>query len=322
MNEDTLRTMNRKQLAVVGALVADAASLGFHWLYDQARIKSLEPTTPEFHIHRVQDYADVPSYFAHAKRTCGQSSHYGEQLRTLLVSLVENEGKYDRFHYETCFVEHFGYGGNYIGYIDHPTRDTLNNLCKVTADDNAKGFHGADDSQLPALSKLPPLVALYASEPNLTEVVDSAVRVTNDNDEAAAYGAFASQLLDVAIQTGDIEEVLEHIRSYKNEFISPVISAVLEKQNLSTIEATALWGMSCELKFGVSSILHNLFTASSYTQSIRTNIYAGGDSCGRSIILGAILGACLKPEDGVPDDWLSRLSDLDDVLEHLEFLKD
>ena len=193
MTQNELLIMNRKQLAVLGAAVADAASLGFHWLYDQKRIKTLEPESPEFHVHKREDYADVPAYFAHENRTCGQFSHYGEQLKTMLESLAANEGRYDKTHYQTRFVERFGYGGTYVGYIDHPTRDTLDNIGKADEDEvaDAARFFGADDLQLPALSKLPPLIAAYADDKNLPGLVDSAVRVTNNNDEAAAYGAFA-----------------------------------------------------------------------------------------------------------------------------------
>jgi len=43
MTTPSLSTIERKKGAIIGAAVADAASLGFHWLYDQERIKSLAP---------------------------------------------------------------------------------------------------------------------------------------------------------------------------------------------------------------------------------------------------------------------------------------
>ncbi|WJT10739.1 hypothetical protein PH545_22085 [Vibrio harveyi] len=35
--------------AIIGALVGDAASLGFHWLYDQELIRQFGSPHPEFH---------------------------------------------------------------------------------------------------------------------------------------------------------------------------------------------------------------------------------------------------------------------------------
>jgi len=46
---------------------------------------------------------------------------------------------------------------------------------------------GADDMQLPAVSKLPPLVACYLGRSDLLAVVEAAVRVTNHNDQAVAW---------------------------------------------------------------------------------------------------------------------------------------
>ena len=65
--------------AVLGALVADAASLGLHWLYDVDRIASVVgdgnaafmPIDPKY-------FEGVAGYFAHGQRADGTSSQYGE----------------------------------------------------------------------------------------------------------------------------------------------------------------------------------------------------------------------------------------------------
>lgn len=88
-------------------------------------------------------------------------------------------------------------------------------------------------------------------------------------------------------------------------------------------EATAQWGMSCELRFGVPSIVHNISTCTSFVDGVRTNIYSGGDSCGRSVLLGAILGACFGQDKAktIPESWLDQLTDKETLLEQLSFLK-
>ena len=37
------KTIMQKQNALIGALVADAAALGMHWLYDHVRTELLKP---------------------------------------------------------------------------------------------------------------------------------------------------------------------------------------------------------------------------------------------------------------------------------------
>lgn len=43
---------------ILGALVADAAAVGFHWLYDQTRIKEIAPESPEFRKPTARSLSD------------------------------------------------------------------------------------------------------------------------------------------------------------------------------------------------------------------------------------------------------------------------
>jgi len=369
----------RQRNAVWGAAVADAASLGFHWLYSQERIRELAPETPEFRTPNGADYEGVPAYFAHAARHSGQCSQYGEQMLTLLRSLAANDGVYDAAHYRSSFCNHFGYGGAYVGYIDHPTRDTLNNIAraeqaalavadtisfsgsdelkrklitKVLAqmklasgdvllqrvedsvrlthnDDylvthalqltltlsNQGGHSGADDTQLPALSKLPPLVALCWDDNRLSNNVESAVRVTNNNNKSVAFSIAASELMRVAIETGDLQQVLHTARNIQDPIVAPLVAEAFAYDDEPSPEATARWGLACQLAQGFPSLMHNLARQHNFVKSIRQNIYAGGDSCERSIVLGAVLGACFGRDDtdGIPEEWIKNLSDKDDI---------
>ena len=118
----------RKRAAVLGALVADAASLGFHWLYDQDRIRELAPEDPCFRVPDPADYSGVSGYFAHETKQVGELSQYGEQARVLLECLGETGGQFKQSVYQSRFQQFFGYGGGYVGYIDHATRETLNRM--------------------------------------------------------------------------------------------------------------------------------------------------------------------------------------------------
>ena len=83
----------------------------------------------------------------------------------------------------------------------------------------------------------------------------------------------------------------------------------------STVNVTRRFGMACDLKHGVPSIIHNTSTSGSFAEAIQKNIYAGGDSCGRSIVLGAALGGLYGRggERGIPDEWIDRLGVRDEV---------
>ena len=305
---------------IVGALVADAASVGFHWLYDQKRIKHLAPEYPEFHSPASSDYVGVSGYFAHGLKKAGDFSQYGEQTMVLLRSLVANAGKYNKNHYEKLFCEHFGYGGQYVGYIDHPTKDTLNNITVATIsglknDNSTHDYHGADDEQLPAIAKLPPLIAIYQGNSELKEVVESAIRVTNNNDLAVEFGLAAASLIEAVIQGNTPEKAIAQLSVTTSKEIKELIQQASSCSQEDNLSVTSKFGTACKLVYGFPSAIHNILTADSYTTAIRQNIYAGGDSCGRAILLGSVLGAWygLGGEKGVPIEWIEKLTQKEEV---------
>lgn len=289
--------MIKKHNLVLGALVGDAASLGLHWIYDQPRIKTLAGDSPEFFASSAKHYEGVPSYFAHPLKSTGDQTQYGEQLMVLLRSLGAKNGHYDQHSYNAEFIAHFGYGGTYCGYIDHATRATLNNL----AGGNTETASGADDTQLPAISKLPALIAAHQEEHAI-----AAIRTTSNTDIAEIYGLVAVAMLCAARDGANVEVVVRQGIEAADPSIRPALEAACAATHLGCEDFTANVGMACELASGLPSVMHTLLSTSSFKTAIRRNILAGGDSCGRAILLGGVLGAV----HGTPEDWLAHLNHL------------
>jgi len=57
-------------------------------------------------------------------------------------------------------------------------------------------------------------------------------------------------------------------------------------------------------------VFHIAKCTSDYQAAIKANIRAGGDNCGRSIMLGAFVAAHMAKKDGttfpIPLEWLAR----------------
>ena len=308
---------DRKRNMLWGALVADAASMGFHWLYDQDRIREVGGDRPEFRNPTRADYDGVPGYFAHPSRTAGHLSHYGEQMLVMMRAIASNSG-YHRTAYVDEFERHFGYGGTFVGYIDRATRDTLNAIGRIRiaagkdADFDqvwAENTPGSGDVQVPALSKIPPIVAAHLGEDSLMDMVEDAVRVTNNNDLSAKFGNYVAGLMIAACETGktpDLQSFTNSADGIVQDAVSPVFQRLADTTQVVTLDI----GMPCNLVQAVPSIVHNLATSSSYADGVRKNVLAGGDNCGRSIVLGAVLGAVhgTGGVTGIPTDWISSLN--------------
>lgn len=372
--------------ALAGGWVADAASLGLHWLYDSPRILEVGGLSPEFLPPKAEYFKGGFGYFAHAGKQPGDVSHYGAATGVLTDSLLANDGALDIRDYQRRFRGFFGPGGHWRGYIDNPTRLTLDNLNRIeqeaidqalstlTTDltDKQKrilvqkvlpytrrlsgdqladpvcravsltyqeteiqqaGVHiaesidrqllpesGADDMQLPAVSKLPPLVACYVGQSNLMEITEAAVRVTNHNDEAVAWARCAARLLDHLFRGESMAAALDAATRE-----APDTESLASARSGSSLDGPAAGdahGRTCYLYEAMPVIFHILGHADSFTQAVRANIQCGGDSCGRAWIIGPALAAVygVGGEQGVPLSWLARVTDAPAVLDNDEAL--
>lgn len=303
--------MNRKTGALLGALTADAAAMGLHWLYDQRRIAEIAGPAPEFRAPNAADFLGPEGkplgYFAHGGKRAGEPSHYGAQMLAMAASLAR-AGGYDAEEYAKAFREAFGPGGGWSGYIDRPTRETLANMDRA-AEGAPLSACGADDAQLPALSKLPPLLVRHHGEAGLAAMVERAVRVTNDRDDSAEWGAAFAAMLAAALDGASPAESAAAARGVSAR-IDGQAEAALARRGETPEAAAAGFGLHCQLEVAFPVILHILAGAEDFASSARANIRAGGDSCGRAIPLGAILGACFAgdAQRGIPADWLARVS--------------
>ncbi|MBC7183649.1 MAG: ADP-ribosylglycohydrolase family protein [Marinobacter sp.] len=371
---------------LAGGWVADAASLGLHWLYDSGRILEVGGDAPEFLPPKAEYYSRGFGYFAHEGKQPGDISHYGAATGVLTDSLLASEGRLDIRDYQRRFRACFGPGGNWCGFLDNPTRITLENLTAIehraidhalstataelterqqkvliqkvmpytrrltgdqltdpvkeaisltyqepeiqdaglhlarTIDEHLVPESGADDLQLPAVSKLSPLVACYCGSKNILDVAEAAVRVTNHSDEAVAWARCATQLLDHLFQGGSISEALDLATPLAPD--PDRLSQARSGSGLDARSAGDTFGRTCYLHDAMPVIFHILSHAVSYTEAVRANIHCGGDSCGRAWIIGPAMAAIhgVGGEQGIPLSWLAHLTDGSDILGKLESL--
>ena len=303
--------MNPFTGAVLGALVADAASLGLHWLYEPARLTQIAARGDIVFLEPdAAHYRDCKGYFAHGAKRTGDLSGDGETCRLMLRHLAARDGAFDCAAYQGDFLRHFGPGGAYVGYVDRPTRLSLIRLMSADAHDGYPQPSGADDDQLPALASLPALVAAAVQRGRTREAmlagVDDAVRVTNDNPVARDAARVSAVLLAAVLCGGTRADAIAEALALAPAALSADLRAALDGDALDAPAAAARFGAACHVGQGLPVMFHILGHARGYADAVRANILAGGDSCGRSIVLGAVFGAC----DGVPLDWLARLAPL------------
>jgi ADP-ribosylglycohydrolase len=299
--------------AILGALVADSAALGLHWLYDPSKIAQIEKDKGITFLPPNDDnYADAKGFFAHANKLAGDSSGYGEACLLILKHYAAH-GQFKRIEYQSEYRGHFGPGGEYIGYIDSPTRKTLLTLIPLAPDDFPQQS-GADDDQFAALATVPVVTATHTgTQAELLDKIDLVVRLTNHNDTAVAATKYTGTVLFEVINGKSITQALTDALPQAGEQLAPLLEQALQTKTLDSIAMAERFGSACHVLEGIPIVAHILKHTTNYRDAIEANIRAGGDSCGRAIMLGAI--AATKAEQmeqagkqsaSIPLEWLTK----------------
>ncbi len=296
--------------AILGALIADSAALGLHWLYDPERIAQIEKIKGLVFLQPdANDYADTSGYFAHGNKSAGDSSGYGE-ICLLMLRHFAQHGEFDRVAYQTEYRSHFGPGGAYIGYVDSPTRQTLQTLLPLKPEEFPENS-GADDDQFAALAAIPAVVAAHTGpQAALKAKVEKVVRLTNDNDTAVAAAQYAGCVLLEVLNGQSITQALTNALPHAGEKLTPLLEEVMQISRLDSTRVAKRFGSACHVLEGLPVLAHIAQHAPDYRTAIEENIRIGGDSCGRAIMLGAIMAAYTVQQNesisSIPFEWIAR----------------
>lgn len=293
--------------AILGALIADAAALGLHWLYDTDRIMQIEKIKGLVFLQPdANDYVGVSGYFAHGSKIAGDSSGYGELCLLMLQHFVQH-GQFDRVAYQTEYRGYFGPGGAYTGYVDSPTRQTLQTLLLLKPEEFPENS-GADDDQFAALATLPVVVAAHTgSQQALSTTIEQVVRLTNDNDTAVAAAQYAGCALLELLNGKSMTQALTGALPCAGEKLTPLLEEALQISALDSAAVAKRFGSACHVLEGLPIIAHIAQHAPNYRTAIEENIRIGGDSCGRAVMLGAMMAAYTAQQStSIPLEWAAR----------------
>ena len=303
-----------RMAAILGALIADSSALGLHWLYDPARIAQIEKIKGLVFLQPdANDYAGTSGYFAHGNKSAGDSSGYGEVCLLMLRHFAQH-GQFDRVAYQTEYRSYFGPGGAYIGYVDSPTRQTLQTLLPLKPEEFPENS-GADDDQFAALATVPVVAAMHTGSQEALKVkIDQVVRLTNHNDTAVAAAQYAGCVLLEVLNGKSITQALTSALPQAGEKLTPLLEEVLQARVLDSAVVAKRFGTACHVLEGLPVIAHIAQHAPDYRTAIKENIRVGGDSCGRAIMLGAIMAAYTSQRSehnsSIPLEWAARYQKL------------
>ncbi len=278
------------------ALVANAASLGVHWIYNHKKLKEIAQKQSLLFLSQDQTFYDnaKPSYYVYPKNKIGDLSVQGQMLTWLYKGLKDNPN-FQKHDYELLLIDKFMPGGKYQGYVESYAKkliiSKLSDELKLNLDKQK-----LDDTHL--VGFLP-----YLATKSLGLSIDKAIELTtlfSINNDYQTYMLMFEQLF-IALDKHTIKDAVLKTIKYapKHELLKfEHISSIDDIDQF--IESYA--GRACSIDQSVPLVMYILYHAKSYEKALEINAQVGGASSDRALLLATFLSQVYD----MPSNWKEK----------------
>lgn len=270
---------------VLTSLIADAYSLGSHWVYDEKQLASEAINWNEL---------NKPLAIWHKGKSAGEFTHYGDQTYWLYEFLKDK----DSFN-ENDFLEYWKNKMNlYEGYIDSASRNTLQNIKDGITPS------GSNSSDLSITGRITPLLLVSRNKETFLDNVEKLTKLTHNSSKALNASRFFAKLLWEVSLGKDIEDSMINLKDEFDVKIQEHISQGINSKTSDTFKTIRNFGPACDVDEGFAGVIHLLCKYDNLKDMLVCNAKAGGDSSARAMIASVIL-MTTKSMSHIPQNWLS-----------------
>jgi len=297
-------TDNRRPM-VLASFAADSLALGVHWIYDAEKIKQ--------DFGRVDALRKPLPNSYHPTKEKGEFTHYGDQTFVLLESIAAKRG-FDLSDFSTRWRDLFK---TYRGYFDQATKMTLQNLAQGRAIEEA----GSSSTDLSGAARIAPLVFLYHKDSEtLVKAARAQTQMTHNNplviDSAEFFARVCRKVLDGSSPAKAMTEV--GAQRFKGLPLFAWVKEGIESAGEDSVSTIARFGQSCHTDEAFPGVVHLIAKyEKDLKEALVQAVMAGGDSAGRGLMVGMVLGAHLG-DRGLPKEWVSEMRRGKEILRLLE----
>ena len=282
---------------VEGALVANAASMGFNWIYNLPYLEKLskEQELVFQRVNKEQYDRAGKSYLAYPFAEVGDVSAQGEILKWLYHALSKDK-ELNRAEYEDLVYEHIKPGGTYRGWIESYGRKLIINKLLPSVGSPFAPLEQNDDQ---LIGFIPYLVCKELNKP-----VDYAWYLAQVFTNNSAYPQFFRALdqLLIKLKSKSMRQAIEEIIPLTpHAFQDSIIKAIEISDTKEFIMKHS--GTACHIPHAVPLIFHILYHTSSFEEAVKLNTLIGGASCDR----GSLIGAIYAQVSEIPKTWLDKI---------------
>jgi ADP-ribosylglycohydrolase len=290
---------------VLASFVADSLALGVHWIYDTARI--------EEEFGRVDALLKPASDSYHSTKERGGFTHYGDQTFVLLESLAAKKG-FDLDDFAMRWRRLFE---AYDGYYDQATKATLQNFSLHKRPVEA----GSPSNDLSGASRVAPLVFCYQEDlDTLVEAARDQTRMTHNDPHVIDGAEFFARVSWLVLRGTPPVLAIEEVSNerFVNSPLWQWVKDGIESRTEESVSTIARFGQSCHVDDAFSGVVHLIAKyENNLEEALVQAVMAGGDSAGRGMVVGMVLGAHLG-EQALPEEWLAGLKRRGEILHLLD----
>jgi ADP-ribosylglycohydrolase len=281
--------------SVLSTLVADAQALGPHWIYDQAAIAATFTNFSQF-------AAPMATY--HEGKRAGDFTHYGDQTMLLVRHMKNHGGRFDLASFASEWRAFWENPSN-KSYRDGATKSTLANL----QDGKSPSESGSASVDISAVGRIAPLLRL-GSTTEILAAVKAHTSFTHSAEVVQAAEWFAKITLAVAAGTAPDEAVRATIP--ESHLAAGTASAA---SGATDADALKQYGLGCKTEMALPGVIHLIVRyGDDGTKAMEQNLFAGGDTSGRGMILAMVYGAMPSAKPSELADKLTVASELQALL--------
>ncbi len=292
----------------ITSLVADALSLGSHWIYSQREIADK--------FGGITGYSD-PATSYHPGKQAGDFTHYGDQTMVLLRSLASH-GRFDLAAFANEW-RLFWERPETQSYRDGATKATLANLRSGLSAAQA----ASPSNDIAGAARIAPLLLLkWESNEHLIAAARAQTSFTHGDPsvvEAAEFFARVTLAVQDGVAIPDALRAAAPLTAW-NAIPGDWFDAALASSasTVSDSAATKAHGLTCHVPEAFPAVCHLLLRhPDDLVAALTANIEAGGDSAARGMIIGMIHGA-KSSGTTLPQDWLTGLRAYGEIQQLIE----
>jgi len=286
MNKDKLKGL------IWGSLLADAYSLGGHWVYNQEELYN-----ENINLKKLND----PLSNYHPTKKAGDFTHYGDQTIWLLEYMQQSK-LYDPFVYGKLWQQNMT---TYNGYKDKASIDSLLNI------KSGRSFlaAGSSSNDLSIIGRHAPILFTLKGMDEMLESIKMHTCLTHMNKEVLDASKYLAEVTLAMIYNLDLEKTLQERAKFYGKEVEAEVQKAFSIKEMPSQEAIRELGASCSVIGGLASTIHLLINHhNNFEELLKVNLLAGGDSAARGMLAGMVLGARYGFESIKPS-WIEELNE-------------